>query len=486
MKTITPSIVSSVSPETLDMETIPMDDQKCFKKLNDLDVFGIFQFETNVAKGVISEIGIDCFDDMYAATTLGRPDPLSGNLHVTYGRRKEGREHWESIPVVADIMDRSFNLPIYQETSMILARRLAGFSGAEANALRKGLAKGKDNEDTMKKLQKMLADFKKRSQKSVEEGKISQEQLDEIVATLEKFGGYGFNLSHAVSYAMVAYWSLYLKTYFPVQFMVALLNFTDLAKTDDKGGVVLKKYIQYARKLGVKITPPDVNTSEITFSLDDKVIRWGLGMVKGLGPKAAAEVLAKRPYDDFDDLLNKVEKRQLNKTKVMALIKCGAFDNFGDREFLINYYLGSVRKEKGYEFIPFGDEERQKAEEELLGMSVSFGVMPDDLDYDKLSDYGVLRLGELENTMEGVFLGKVGKIKKTNSKKSGKEMMIVEMCDDFDDMSFFVWERDIDFCEKTLITGHIMTVPLRKFEIDSDGCFYCGPQKDVLDLSEEE
>jgi len=118
-----------------------------------------------------------------------------------------------------------------------------------------------------------------------------------------------------------------------------------------------------------------------------------------------------------------------------------------------------------------------------LGMSISFGVMPNDLDYDKLGDYGVLRLGDLKNTFEGVFLGKIGKVKKTKSKKSEKEMLIVEMCDDIDDISFFVWERDIEFCEKTLIIGHIMTVPLRKFEIDSDGCFYCGPQKELLDLS---
>jgi DNA polymerase III alpha subunit len=369
---------------------------------------------------------------------------------------------------------------------MLLARRLAGFSGSEANALRKGLAKGKDNAETMKKLQKLLKDFRERSQDSVAQGLITQEQLDEFIATLEKFGGYGFNLSHAASYALVAYWSLFLKVYFPVQFMVALLNFTDLAKKDDKGVVVLKKYIQHAKKLGVTIAPPDINTSQNSFSLDGDIIRWGLGMVKGLGPSAAEEVLSKRPYDDFDDLLDKVEKRKLNKSKVMALIKCGAFDKFGDREFLINYYLGNIRKEKGYEFVKFGDEEKQAAEEDLLGMSISFGVMPNDLDYNKLKDYGVLRISDMENNYEGVYLGKVGKIKKTRSKKSDKEMMIVEFADDFDDITFFVWERDIEYCEKTLITGHIMTVPLRKFDLDSDGCFYCGPQKDVLDLSEED
>jgi DNA polymerase-3 subunit alpha len=279
MKKIKSGVVEKVTQEKLDMTKIPMDDKKSLKNLDNLDVFGVFQFETKVAMGVIKTIGIDSFEDMYAATTLGRPDPLSGNLHVTYGQRKRREEHWESIPAVADIMDQSYNLPLYQESSMILAQRLAGFSGAEANALRKGLAKGKDNEETYAKLQKLLADFKARSQSSVEAGEISQEQLDYFVITLENFGGYGFNKSHAVSYAMVAYWSLFLKTYFPVQFMVALLNFTDLARKDDKGVVVLKKYIQHAKKMGVFIAPPDINISDNSFSLDGETIRWGLGMV---------------------------------------------------------------------------------------------------------------------------------------------------------------------------------------------------------------
>jgi len=367
---------------------------------------------------------------------------------------------------------------------MLLARRLAGFSGSEANALRKGLAKGKDNEGAMKKLKKLMEEFKERSQKAIEDGLLSQDQLDDYIKILESFGGYGFNKSHAACYAMVAYWSLYLKTYFPVEFMVSLLNFTDLSKKDEKGGAVLKKYIQYAKKLNVTISPPNINTSGINFSLDGDIIRWGISMVKGVAASSVNEILAKRPFTSFSDFLDKVEKRKVNKSKVVALIKCGAFDEFKDREYLLNHYLGEVRKEKGYEFIPFGDDEKRKTEEELLGIAISFSVLPKDTDYDKLKEeYGIYSLKELENSEKGVFIGKIGQIKKKNSQKSGKPMLIVEIADDFDDKSFFVWENDIEFIEKTLITGHIMTVPLKKFDINSDGCFYCGPQKDVVDLT---
>jgi len=119
MMKIEPGIVKSVSNEILDMTKIPMNDKKCLKKLNNLDVFGIFQFETRVAVGIINEIGINTFEDMYAATTLGRPDPLSCNLHITYGQRKRGEEYWESIPVMADILDQSYNLPIFQESCCV-------------------------------------------------------------------------------------------------------------------------------------------------------------------------------------------------------------------------------------------------------------------------------------------------------------------------------------------------------------------------------
>jgi predicted transcriptional regulator len=112
-------IVKSVSKEEMDMAQVPMNDEQCLKKLNDLDVFGIFQFETKVAIGVIKQIGIHAFQDMYAATTLGRPDPLSGDLHVKYGRRKRDEEDWISVPAISDIMDQSYGLPIYQESCCV-------------------------------------------------------------------------------------------------------------------------------------------------------------------------------------------------------------------------------------------------------------------------------------------------------------------------------------------------------------------------------
>jgi len=369
---------------------------------------------------------------------------------------------------------------------MVLSKRLAGFSGSEANALRKGLAKGKDNEDTMKKLKKLLKEFKERSQISIEKGLVTSDQLESFIQTLESYGGYGFNKSHAVCYAMVAYWSLYLKTYFPVEFMVSLLNFTDLAKKDEKGGSVIKKYIQYAKKLKVTIAPPNINTSNINFSLDGNIIRWGLGMIKGLGPQAITEIMNKKPFTSFENFLEKVEKRKVNKAKIIALIKCGAFDDFGDREYQINHYLGEIRKEKLYEFIPFGDEDKRKIEEELLGMAISFSVLPEDINYDHLrEEYDIYPLSGLNDMESGVFIGKIGQIKHKNSQKSGKPMLIVEIADDFEDRSFFVWEKDIELLEKSLITGHIMTVPLKKFDINEDGCFYSGPQKDLVDLTEE-
>jgi DNA polymerase III alpha subunit len=152
---------------------------------------------------------------------------------------------------------------------------------------------------------------------------------------------------------------------------------------------------------------------------------------------------------------------------------------------LINYYLGEIRKEEGYEFVPFGDEEKRDAEEDLLGVAISFSMIPEEV-YEKIGDYDIFKIGDLPDVFEGSFLGVIGNVKKTNSKKSGKEMLIVSFADDFDNISFFVWEKDIPEIEKKLIIGHIMVIPLKKFDIDSDGCFFNGNIKNVIDLSEEE
>ena len=593
-----------VEPTEWDME-----DPEVLQTLNDKDVFGVFQFETKTALSMIEEIGIDAFSDMYAATSLGRPDPLSAELHKAYGRRKRGEELWTHLKCMGDIDLRSFGLPIFQEHPMKFSRQIAGFSAQEANKFRKGLAKGKDNEQAMQTLQKMLGELKERSKPSIEKGLITEDQLEEMLDMLKDVGGYGFNAclsghtlvelkdvtrkkildikpgeeikcydpktgqlclypvkrvidngiktvydvsissghsitctmdhkfmcvdgkmrplkevikeahmivtknggcmvythgnkremqtydleidskdhnffannicvsnSHATAYAMIAYWCMYLKYYYPAHFLCALFNHTEISDKDKGGTPYIYKYVRYARKKGILVSPPDINDSKTDFSiLDSNTIMWSLKDIKMIKNSAQLIVESQR-YDKFEDVLERIPKRQLNKTKMVNLIKVGAFDKFGlSREYLLNHYLGEIRKEKGFDGVKYDAEDQAEAETELLGICLSQKVLPN-LDPKELESYGIKRLEYLPRVrggMTGLFIGRVQRVVKRKAKKSGKDMLIVSLYDDTDDVDFFVWESHIGRVEDSLEVGKIVTVPLEKFR-DGGGCFFNG------------
>jgi DNA polymerase III alpha subunit len=622
-----PLVVESVLPCNFDLTKIPLDDNRSLHRLNDLDVFGVFQFETPTAVKIIKTIGIDKFEDMYAATSLGRPDPMSGKMHEIYGRRKHGEEKWDNIPILAEYMEQSYGLPLYQESCMFVAKQLAGFSDGETNALRKGLAKGKDSEENMKKLRKMLDEFKTRSQGAVSRGDITQEELDTLINTMQQFGGYSFNRcltvdtvvekengdlisldeikvddvicglsktgyvvvtdvietgkqevveielesglkikctvdhqflcedglvrplydiidnehlimktdnsssefisgspcqkklmkpqkivsvkclgvqptknitvnseshlfyanggivtsnSHGVAYALIGYQSLFLKTHYPSQFMCALFNFTDREREDNAGNSVLARYVRYCRSRHIKILPPSVNESQTEFSLTDGGdIRWSLSEIKGLGV-SAVELLEKRPFASLEDMLSKVEKRKVNKTKIMALIKSGALDEFGKRDEQLFAYAKTLKLDsKEHEEL---SSDLMKDETELLGVCLSRRVVPE-LDPKWMEQYGVMPLEKISEMKKGLFLARVKSTKKRKSKSSGKEMMVVSIRDDMCDTEFFVWQKDIEVCEAVLQPGKLVIVPLKKFD-DGDALFYCGP-KSVLMMIDE-
>jgi len=476
-----PWVVKSVTQEIPELTMIPLDDKASLTRINNLDVFGVFQFETPTAVKVIKTIGIDEFDDMNIATALGRPDPMSGKMHEIYGRRKHGEEAWSHVLALGDIFKKTKNLPIFQENSMIFAQRIGGFSPTEANALRKGLAKGKDSEENLKKLHALLADLKTRSQPAVERGDISQEILDEMVSQIEKFGGYGFNLSHSASYAMIGYHSLFLKTHYPAQFMCALFNFTDRNKEDKAGNSIIARYVRYCKQRGIKVLPPSVMESGIKFSLTvDGNIRWGLGDIKSVGV-AADEIALKQPFVSLEDFLDKVEKRKVNKAKVLALIKAGALDCFGKRVDIAKEYATKMKvKEDEMERWVV---DPKTDEVDLLGFCISEKVVPD-VDPEWMTANCVLTLGEMAEMKKGLFFGRIKDAKKRKSRASGKEMMVASLHDDSHDAEFFVWEKDIAYCEEKLKKGALVVVPLKQFD-DGGGWFYCGPKTHLLVIEEE-
>jgi DNA polymerase III alpha subunit len=293
-------------------------------------------------------------------------------------------------------------------------------------------------------------------------------------------GGIVTSNSHGTGYALIGYQSLFLKTHYPAQFMCALFNFTDREKEDRAGNSILARYVRYCKLRRVRVLPPDVNESEPGFTLTASGdVRWGLTEIKGLGV-SAAELLTKRPFATFEEMLSKVEKRKVNKAKVLALIRSGACDAFGKRADLLKRYAELLKLNETEAAALLTDV--VKDEVELLGVCLSQHVVPE-LDPEWMKQYGVLTLDKLSSMQKGLFLARVKGVKKRKGKKSGKEMLVVALHDDAQDVEFFVWQKDIAACEEALVPGKLVTVPLKRFD-DGDGLFYCGPKNLMLTIDE--
>jgi DNA polymerase III alpha subunit len=262
--------------------------------------------------------------------------------------------------------------------------------------------------------------------------------------------------------------------------MCALFNFTERNKEDRAGNSIISRYIRYCKQRGVKILPPSVKDSQIKFSLTaDGNIRWGLGEIKSIGV-AAEEIITKQPFESFNDFLGKIEKRKVNKTKVLALIRSGALDCFGKRADLAKEYAAKM-KIKDDELSKWVID--PKADEvDLLGFCISEKVVPD-VDPEWMTANSILNLGEMAEMKKGLFFGRVKDAKKRKSRASGKEMMVVSMHDDSHDAEFFIWEKDISNCEEKIQKGKLIVAPLKQFD-DGGGWFYCGPKTHLLVIEE--
>ncbi|MFN3346238.1 MAG: OB-fold nucleic acid binding domain-containing protein, partial [Candidatus Bipolaricaulaceae bacterium] len=236
-----------------------------------------------------------------------------------YIERKHGRQ-----PVtypherVRDILEETYGLPIYQDQVMLMAQRLAGFTLAEADHLRKAMGKKKPE---------VMAEMRARFLAGCVQNGIPKEEAEAIFADIEKFASYAFAKAHAAAYAFITYWTAYFKAHFPTEFMAALL--TSVQDNIEK----VAAYIEECREMGIQVLPPDVNESAVGFTpISDGKIRFGLGAIKHVGEAAVEAILAARssgPFRDFWDFCLRVDPERVNRETLECLIKAGALDRFG-------------------------------------------------------------------------------------------------------------------------------------------------------------
>jgi DNA polymerase-3 subunit alpha len=302
-----------------DISAVPLDDKKAFDVITAGDTAGIFQCESPGFTRMMVKMKPTVFEDLVASGALYRPGPLGMGMDKVYIDRKHGREVTVfDHEALATVLGETYGVIVYQEQVMQVAQILGGFSLGQADLLRRAMGKKKPAD-----MIKWGEDFKKGCQAR---GDVDMEVADKIFALMAKFAEYGFNKSHSAAYGLITYQTAWLKANYPVEFYAALLT----RDKDDTDRIV--GYLQQARQGGIQVLPPDLNESELTFSVAQGRVRFGLGAIKGLG-QGAIEVLMearkKGPFLSLFDLLRRVDTRKVNKKSLEVLIKAGACDGLG-------------------------------------------------------------------------------------------------------------------------------------------------------------
>ncbi len=339
------------------LEDLPLRDEKTFELLARGDTLGVFQLDGGPMRSLLRSMVPDSFDDISAVLALYRPGPMGANAHNEYADRKNKRKpvvpiHPELAEPLADILDETFGLIVYQEQVMAIAQKLAGYSLGAADLLRRAMGK-KKKEILDKEYVPFSAGMRTHG--------YSDGAIKTLWDILVPFSDYAFNKAHTAGYGLVSFWTAYLKANYPAEYMAALL--TSVGDDKDKSAV----YLAECRRMGIKVLPPDVNASVARFSSVGEDIRFGLVAVRNVGTNVVEAMIRARKekgaFTDFYDFLRKVEAVVCNKKTIESLIKAGAFDSLGHprRGLLavhadaIDSFLDEKRKEESGQFTLFAD-----------------------------------------------------------------------------------------------------------------------------------
>ncbi len=301
----------------LDIDAIPLNDAKTYKLFCEGQTYGVFQFESSGMRELLRKAKPERLDDLIALNALYRPGPLKSGMVDDFIARKQGRTEVKyELPQLAPILGDTYGVIAYQEQVMRIAAVLAGFSMGQSDVLRKAM--GKKDPTVMAKQREAFMDGAKKNG-------INEKKAAKIFDLMEFFAGYGFNKSHSTTYAWVAYQTAYLKANYPRHFMAALLTI-EAANTDK-----LAMYLGECRELGVTILAPDVNSSQLAFTVVPEGVRFGLCAVKNVGEGAVLSILDTRKQlgriDSLYTLCEQADLRLVNKRVLESLVKAGAMDS---------------------------------------------------------------------------------------------------------------------------------------------------------------
>jgi len=308
----------------INLANLPLDDRKTFQLFREANTTGIFQLESQGFKRYLKELKPNQFEDIIAMVALYRPGPIE--FIPEFIARKHGHKEVKYLhPSLKPILENTYGIMVFQEQLMRIARDLAGFSPSEADVLRKAVGK---------KIKKLLDEQKEKMIQGMTKNEIDRQIANKIWKTIEPFAQYGFNAAHATCYALIGYQTAFLKAHYGTEFMAALM-------TSEQNDIERISFlVEECKQMNIKILPPNINQSDQNFAkAGDRIIHFGLKAVKNVGHNVVQSIVEERKkngqFKSIADFIERVESKDLNKKSLESLIKCGALDNFGERNQLL-------------------------------------------------------------------------------------------------------------------------------------------------------
>ena len=427
-------------------EQINVNEPAVYKTIQSGETLGIFQIEGAGMQDLASNLKPDCLEDIIAMISLYRPGPM--DEIPNFISRKHGLTPIVyAFDEIKEILEPTYGLIVYQEQVMQIVQKIGGFSLGGADIVRRAMSKKKESE--MKKIRIEYLD-------GAQKNGFDREKADRLFDEIATFASYGFNKSHAAAYSMITFQTAYLKTFYPAEFMAALL--TSEEDNTDK----VAKYIHEIRRLGIEILPPSLNSSIREFGVVKKdgkdAIIFGFGAIKGVGLSAIENIVKEREssgeYKNLEDFISRVDNFKVNKKVIEALIKSGAMDDLGHTRLELSQNIDNIidalkdmataRKENflfeeceatniEIKFSKTSDEFDQKEllqmEKDFLGIYIS--GHPLDKFRDKIATFDYIsssKFGEISGAMETILIGKIEDFS-TRITKTGKKMGILNVLD---------------------------------------------------------
>jgi DNA polymerase-3 subunit alpha len=472
------------------LKDIPLNDAAAFALYNRGETIGLFQMESGGMTSLSKQFDVKKLDDIIALIALYRPGPME--LIPEYVKAKKGITPIKYLhPLLEDICADTYGVMIYQEQVMAAASKLAGYSLAQADLLRRAMGK-KDKEKMAKERRNFIEGCARTN-------KIPEKKANAIFDLLEKFAGYGFNKSHSAAYGVISYQTAFLKAHYPVEFMAGLLS-NEINNTEK-----ISVFVGECKRMGISILPPDINKSGLKFTPEAwegsqppnsrstkadptlNAIRYGLAAIKNVGETAMAMAIRERDergeFSSSEDFCSRLDSRVANRKMLESLIKAGAFDFTGrDRAelfaciedalassaalqrdrvagqvSLFDEQTHAATATRRQSIRPWNEHEKLSFEKELLGFYVSGHPLDAYADVFAAKNYrSIASLGELDDRAQFKIAGAIVEVEKKFTKKEGKPFAVVWLEDLMDMLEVVVWNEVYLKVSDILVPGRVV------------------------------